>query len=158
MKPRGGEKKGQVIKMDKRKIEKHYWIAFPTHEAAAEGLQLLLEGGRVHSLDFGYQIVGMTASESQLKQLKKEGIPWEFAAEVRKRMKEAEDGSKAKRQSTKPTVQADKKERQAIQMRTRKIERHFIITFLSRDDGIKGIALMKEDGLVQGMDCGASWE
>jgi hypothetical protein len=112
MKQSGGEKKGQVIPMRKRKIETHYWIAFPTREARVKGLQLLLEGGRVHSLDFGYGIVGMTASESQLKQLKKEGISWEFAAEVRKRMKEAEDGNKAKRQSTKPTVRTAANSRQ----------------------------------------------
>lgn len=89
--------------MRKRKVEKHHWIAFPTREAEVKGLELLLQGGRVHSLDFGYGIIGMTASESQLQQLTQEGIPWDFAAKVGEQRREAEgDGSKP--QSIKPTV------------------------------------------------------
>ncbi len=94
----------QTTSLSKRKFERHHWIAFPTIEAETKGLSLLKQDGPVHGLDFGYEILGVTASESQLKKLTKEGIPWEFAAEVRKRMKEEEDGNKAKQQSTKKTV------------------------------------------------------
>lgn len=39
-------------------------------------------------------------------------------------------------------------------MYTRKIEKHYVITYLTREDGAKMLDLLNEDGPVQGIDCG----
>jgi hypothetical protein len=38
-------------------------------------------------------------------------------------------------------------------MRKQKIETHYVVTYLSREDGIKMSRLLKEDGPVSAIDC-----
>jgi hypothetical protein len=74
--------------MRKRKIEKHYVITYLSREDGAEMLELLAEDGPVSTIDCG-GIVGVVASESQLKKLTEEGVRWDYVVNAKKNMSEA---------------------------------------------------------------------
>ncbi len=69
--------------MRKRRIERHYMIAFLSREDRIKGVELMKEDGLVRALDCG-GVVGIVASESQLKKLTKAGVRWEHVSNGRK--------------------------------------------------------------------------